>query len=116
MAAQMSSAGILLDCPSPGDIVTVRVKRQPKRDHSQSLYPSPIAMLVGEDRDEADNPQHYRMNAIWRVVASNAGQAVVEKLTGYDIGKREIWSVSHHEWFEASELYSALANREGSDV
>ncbi len=106
-----SSKGLRLDAPTAGDIVTVRVKRRPKHEAAQ---PGPLALLVGVGHggDEADNPQHYRMNTLWRVLAVNAGQAVVECVYGYGKNRREIWSVAHHEWFEASELLAALEKKD----
>lgn len=74
------------------------------REHRDSL----LAQLVGTREDEAYAPQHYRINAIWRVLAVNAGQAVVECVTGYDKGRRQTWSIAHHVWFEASDLLEAL--------
>ena len=109
-----SRTGLRLDAPEPGDIVTVRVKHRPKTGNTQPSYGSqhPISLFTREDRDEADNPQHYRMTALWRVIAVNGGQAVVESLTGYDVGRREVWPVALHEWFEASELYEAFKFKE----
>lgn len=91
--------GLRLDAPQAGDIVTVRIKRQPNP-------PSPFDFFAMQD--EADNPQHYRMTGIWRVIATNGGQAVVEGLDGYTKGRREMWPIALHEWFEASDLASAL--------
>lgn len=98
--------GLRLDAPEPGDIVTVKVKRQPKRE--TPAIPFGAEVMFGRTTDEADNPQHYRMTGLWRVIAVNGGQAVVEGLEGYVDGRREIWPISLHEWFEASELYEAM--------
>jgi hypothetical protein len=106
----LSRKGLRLTAPEVGDYVTVRVRRQPKREGTLG-YGGIVAAMYG-DADEADAPQHYRINAIWRVVAVNGGQAVVECVTGYEKGKRrEIWSIAHHEWFEASDLFDALEPR-----
>ena len=105
---EFSPTGLRLDAPSPGDIVTVRVKRRPKT----ATQPSHVEQLLGvRTIDDADNPQHYRMNNIWRVRAVNGGQAVVECLTS-TMHKPDVWSIVHHEWFEASELWAALADKE----
>lgn len=101
----VSSKGIRLEVLTPGDIVTVKVKPRPQHE---TTTPSPLALLVGDTKDEADSPQHYRMNNLWRVLAVNAGQVVIECVHGYAKGRREIWSISHHKWFEASELLEAL--------
>lgn len=101
---EIGRKGLRMEAPAAGDIVTVKVKRRPRRDTSTF---GGLSLIEG-DTDEADNPQHYRMTAIWRVVAVNGGQAVVEGVEGYSKGRREVWPVSLHEWFEASELYEAL--------
>ena len=87
--------GLELDAPSAGDIVTVKLKPcPPRRNHIE---------------DESKNPQHYRHTAIWRVIAANGGQAVVEQVTdGYGKGRCEVWAIDAHRWFEASELLKAI--------
>lgn len=116
MSMTHSSLGLRLDAPSPGDVVTVRVRRRPKQEN-QSPFGGGLLSMVGRDSDEADNAQHYRMNDIWRVVAVNGAQAVVESARpgSYNFGKREVWSVAHHEWFEASELLAALLPAQTAD-
>lgn len=102
-----SPRGLRLDAPTAGDIVTVRVKPRPKHEPHPGI--GPLALLTGISHgDEAHNPQHYRMNNVWKVLAVNGGQAVVEGRLGYSKGKRELWSIAHHEWFEASDLLAAL--------
>ena len=49
-----------------------------------------------------------RHTAIWRVIAANGGQAIVEQATGYSKGRREVWAIDAHRWFEASELLEAI--------
>lgn len=101
-----SRKGLRLDAPEPGDIVTVKVKRRPRQENAMNPF-GPV-LTIGRDSDEADNPQHYRMTGLWRVIAVNGGQAVVEGIDGYVAERREIWPISLHEWFEASELYEAM--------
>ena len=110
-----SSKGLKLDAPTVGDIVTVRIKRRPKHE---TLNPSPLALLTGTNHDEADSPQHYRINNLWKVLAVNGGQAVVKCLSdGYYNKRKEIWSISHHEWFEAGDLFEIFKeNSEESPV
>lgn len=106
-----SSLGLRLDAPLPGDIVTVKVRRRPAPKAGGGLSSgSMLTAVFGRDDDEADSAQHYRMNDVWRVVAVNGGQAVVEcaRPGSYNAGRREVWSIAHHEWFEASELLAAL--------
>lgn len=108
-ALKPSRLGLKLDAPEAGDIVTVRVKRRPKQQGNEGVYGAgPLSLFAHGDTDEADNPQHYRMTALWRVVAVNGGQAVVESMSGYATGRREVWPIALHEWFEASELADAL--------
>ena len=90
--------GLELDAPSAGDIVTVKLKPCPRRDLIAGMF------------DESENPRHYRHIAIWRVIAANDGQAVVEQVTDgyYGKGRREVWAIDAHRWFEASELLKAI--------
>lgn len=105
-----SAQGLRLDAPSPGDIVTVRVKRRPTKPIPRGDFG---LLVLGSESDEADNPQHYRMTNIWRVIATNGGQAVVEALQGYNKGRREMWPIGLHEWFEAGELWDAMNEAQG---
>lgn len=104
MSGHIGKTGLRLTAPQAGDVVTVRVKSNPKSeivgDRSGGLRAAVI--------DGAKNPHHYRMTTIFKVVAVNGGQAVVERLTGYRPGARECWPIGLHEWFEASELFAAL--------
>ena len=104
--------GLELDAPSVGDIVTVKLKPCPRRDLSASMFGTmmqPHLKVRDHIEDESKNPQHYRHTAIWRVIAANGGQAVVEQVTdGYGKGRREVWAIDAHRWFEASELLEAI--------
>lgn len=95
----VSKKGLKLDAPEPGDVVSVRVRKQTQR----KSHP-----LFGEMGDGAENPQHYRMTELFRVVAVNGGSAVVEALGPHIKGRREVWPIALHDWFEASELAAAL--------
>lgn len=58
-----------------------------------------------------ENINHYRVTGLWRVVSVNGGHAVVENVYGNWDGKeksRELWTIQHHRWFDATELYQAL--------
>jgi hypothetical protein len=103
--------GLRLDAPEPGDIVTVKVRQRPQASPAPAYgeRPPSFSLFGSGDRDEADNPQHYRMTGLWKVLAVNGGQAVVESLGGYNAGRREMWPIHLHEWFEASELAAALS-------
>lgn len=104
----LGKCGLELDAPSPGDIVTVLI-RPPSVKSPAPAGPSLYNGLFGHrEWAEHENPQHYRINAIWRVDAVNGAQAVVTALTGHAVGRREVWSIRHHRWFDASELWAAL--------
>jgi hypothetical protein len=103
----LSRRGLRLDAPQVGDVVTVRVKPRPKMERTYSAGDT-LTSLLGGREDEAFSPQHYRMNGLWRVKAVNGGQAVVEQLLSSVERKPEIWSIAHHEWFEASDLLDAM--------
>ncbi len=104
----LTRRGLRLECPSPGDIVTVRVKPRPRFTDFSSINPFGV-------EDGAYNPDHYRMNNIWRVLALNGGHIVVEQINkGYRQGRRETWTVHLHEWYEASELLEVLNSAEDS--
>lgn len=90
----MTAWGLELEAPSPGDIVSVRLK------------PCPGTGLTSVIEDQSTNPQHYRHTALWRVVAINGAHAVVEALT--ESHRRELWVVNQHRWFDATELWEAL--------
>ena len=104
--------GLELDAPSAGDIVTVKLKPCPRRDLSASMFGAmmqPHLKVRDHIEDESKNPQHYRHTAIWRVIAANGGQAVVEEVAnGYSKARREVWAIDAHRWFEASELLEAI--------
>ena len=103
--------GLELDAPAAGEIVTVKLKPCPRRDLFASLTQP---HLKGRDlvEDESKNPHHYRHTSVWRVVAANGGQAVVEQATGHDKGRREVWAIDAHRWFEASDLLEAIEEAE----
>lgn len=105
-----SNVGLKLDAPSPGDIVTVRIKPRPKRKSHSGHSRDELGVRLGRDldEDEATNAQHYRMNAIFKVIATNGGHAVVERMTGWDIGRRDTWPIALHDWYEASELLTLM--------
>ena len=107
---RLGAKGLKLDAPVSGDVVTVKLKPCPrKRIDFGSMFSSPHLKVHDDIEDESKNPQHYRHTAIWRVLATNGGQAVVEQATGgYGKGRREVWAVDAHDWYEASELLAAL--------
>lgn len=100
--------GLELDAPSPGDIVTVRIR--PPKVLPQGR-PQPGLMFGTHDWWEWENPQHYRHTTIWRVVAVNGGQAVVEAASKQRDTGREVWPIALHRWFEASTLLEAMEGR-----
>ena len=107
--------GLELDAPSAGEIVTVKLRPCPRRDLSASLFGAmtqPHVKVRDHVEDESKNPHHYRHTAVWRVIAANGGQAVVEQATGYDKGRREVWAIDAHRWFEASDLLEAIQEAE----
>jgi tRNA G37 N-methylase Trm5 len=105
----LGQVGLELDAPSAGDIVTVKLKPCPRRNMMAEVFLQPHLKVRDLVEDESKNPQHYRHTAIWRVIAANGGQAVVEQVTdGYGKGRREVWAIDAHRWFEASELLAAL--------
>lgn len=109
---QLGQKGLQLAAPTAGDIVSVRLKPCPRRnfDLASALFGGTLQSHV---EDESKNPQHYRHTNIWRVVAANGGHAVVEALMSYDKGRREVWPIDAHDWFDASELFEALDPPEG---
>lgn len=104
----LTPTGLELESPSPGDLVTVRVR--PPRHYKPGMPPPSHLMLGHPEYWEFENPQHYRHTAIWRVVSINAGHAVVEvHRPRFDHQKgREVWPIAAHQWFDASELAAAL--------
>lgn len=107
---QVGMRGLRLEAPEVGDIVTVRVKRRPQQErHHNPAVSFGGLRLFDTEGDEADNPQHYRMTALLRVIAVNGGQAAVEFIgDGYNKGRREVWPIALHEWFEAGDLFEAM--------
>lgn len=101
--------GLELDAPSAGDIVTVKLKPYSRPENPvASLFTQPHLKTADRTYDESKNPHHYRHTTVLRVLAANAGQAVVEHAFGHDKGRREIWAIDAHRWFEASELLAVL--------
>lgn len=115
---QIGRKGLKLDAPEAGDVVTVKLKPCPrKRMDSESIFHGPRQPHQRSRdgiEDESKLPQHYRHTNVWRVVATNGGQAVVEQATkGYGHGRREVWAIDAHDWYEASELLAALEQARG---
>ena len=104
--------GLELDAPAAGEIVTVKLKPCPRRDIIGSMSASPHTRVHDHVEGESKNPHHYRHTAVWRIVAANGGQAVVEQATGYGKGRREVWAIDAHRWFEASDLMEAIEEAE----
>lgn len=100
-----SRIGLRLDVPMVGDIVTVKVKRQPF-EQNFAVHNCNITMTGGM-KDQANNPDNWKMNNLFVVRGINASQAVVEAIQ-YDKGKKYVWPIHLHEWYEASELADAL--------
>ena len=107
----LTQSELELDTPSPGDIVTVRI-RPPKAAHKA------LAGLIeplgrGLSPPNHENINHYRHTAIWEVLAVNGAHAVVRARTGYGVGhEAEIWPIAMHRWFEAGELLAAVLGAE----
>lgn len=111
----ITSEGLELDAPSPGDIVTVLIRPPSVKAPAPTAHP--LSALFGEmcrERPEHENIYHYRHTSIWSVLATNGGQAVVKALTGYDKDQRhpEIWTIKDHRWFDASSLWAAMQEHE----
>lgn len=111
----LSPRGLELEAPQPGDIVTVLIRPPSTKAMATAEGWRPRLSLFGglgfeSEWAEHENPQHYRVTRIWRVVAVNGAQAVVQALTGYDAwkGKRETWPIARHRWFDATELWRAM--------
>lgn len=105
MTDYLTTTGLELEAPAPGDIVTVQI-RPPA--HYKPGMPPPSFMGQWQERWEHENPHHYRTTSIWRVLAVNGGQAVVKAIGGFDKGKLETWGIRQHRWFDASELFAAM--------
>lgn len=114
---QLGQRGLRMDAPQAGDIVTVKLKPCPRQTFNIAGALLGSAALASTVEDESKNPHHYRHTAIWRVIAANGGQAVVEQLSGYSNGRREVWAIDAHDWFDATDLWAAMeeADRDEAD-
>ncbi len=112
MTDYISARGLRIDVPEVGDIVTVKIKPPSGAKVSAHTRPTLLDMIGGgsNERPEHENIHHYRINAIWEVVAVNGGHTVVRPVwTAYGRESRaELWVTAHHEWYDASDLYAAL--------
>ena len=112
--------GLELDAPQVGEIVSmhVRPRSKPRSDSYSDSY-SGIGVLVRSDHDEAESPQHYAMTTLWKVLATNGGQVVVEqawpviKPDSWDWKfRRRMFPVHLYRWFEASALLETVRGDE----
>lgn len=109
----VTARGLQLDAPSPGDVVSVKIKPPAERKQKVSAAYTMPRLLAVNDIPDHENIHHYRVNAIWRVISANGSHAVVQGLTRPYASYREAWVIDHHLWFDAQELYEALV---GADV
>lgn len=100
--------GAELSAPAKGDLVTVLI-RPPKAPVAPWRMPSITQDRVYEVPPDHENPSHYRIARIWRVVEANEGHATLkQEWPEYERGRVEIVAVSLHRWFDATATLEAV--------
>lgn len=106
----LTAVGLELDAPEAGDIVSVLIRPPAKKRGPTAPSIFGPGLFGREEQAEHENPQHYRVTNLWRVVAVNGGHAVVKAVHGDNVkDPPEMWAIAHHRWFNASELHAALS-------
>jgi hypothetical protein len=109
----LSDRGRELKTLETGDLVTLLIRPPVEREKVPAHQRLPSLFATGNRMADEQNPRHYRVKAIWRVLAVNGAHAAVECVYGPPAGCREMISIPHHRWFEARDLYEALTSVAG---